>query len=272
MTEIKNRSANYLIPFSGSIILIVIFLGCDREVNRPTAEDLDKLFGDDLFVWVEAGRFVQGYDIGYDDQRPAHEVIFNDGFEISKYEVTQAQWYAVTGLTIEAQRDRVDAAMPLKGTGPDHPVYFVSWDDIQVFLARLNEADTSYTYRLPTEAEWEYACRAGTTGDWAGNLEAMAWYRGNSGDETHPVGSKDPNEWGLYDMHGNVWEWVQDYHTPYPSGSVVDPVGAVTGNLRELRGGGWYCGTPGLRSGLRYGRKPTDRHNAIGFRIVRVKG
>ena len=265
--------ASSLLSILGGMVLIVavFFVLKDGTRRSLSDKDLKRFFGDDQFIWVEEGQFIQGFDVGYDDQRPAHKVSFTGGFELSKFEVTQAQWEAVTGLNIRKQRDQADPSLPLKGEGPDHPVYYVSWDDIQAFIVLLNEADSSYVYRLPTEAEWEYACRAGTTGDWAGNLEMMAWYRGNSGGETHPVGSKNPNAWGLYDMHGNVWEWVQDFHAPYPTGSVIDPLGSSTGTLRELRGGGWYCGTPGLRSGLRYGRKPTDRHAAIGFRIVREK-
>ena len=116
----------------------------------------------------------------------------------------------------------------------------VSWDDVQEFIRRLNATVGEERYRLPTEAEWEYAARAGTSGDRYGNLGAIAWYEDNSGDRTHPVGRKAPNAWGLYDMLGNVWEWVEDWYGDYPGGAVTDPAGPVSGSKRVSRGGSWY--------------------------------
>ena len=125
--------------------------------------------------------------------------------------------------------------------------------------------------RLPTEAEWEYACRAGTTGAYggSGNLDEMGWYDGNSGDKTHPVGQKKPNAWGLCDMHGNVWEWCSDWFGDYPSGSVTDPTGPSSGSYRVLRGGSWRSVAWGCRSAYRcYGYDPDGRFNSIGLRLL----
>ncbi len=126
-----------------------------------------------------------------------------------------------------------------------------------------------WEYTLPTEAQWEYACRAGTTGAWAGELDAMAWYAKNSGNTTHPVGQKQPNAWGLYDMHGNVWEWCRDWYADkLPGGAVTDPVGAASGAFRVYRGGGWWLPADYCRSAYRNWSSPGDRGNDVGFRLA----
>ena len=148
----------------------------------------------------------------------------------------------------------------------------VSWNDAQGFIRQLNGRAGGTRYRLPTEAEWEYAARAGTSGDRYGNLDAIAWHDGNSGDRTHPVGQKAPNAFGLHDMLGNVWEWVQDwYGGGYPGGSLTDPRGPGSGSLRVLRGGSWSMalGTAGRRS--RSNRTPGYRNIDLGFRLLRTE-
>ncbi len=177
------------------------------------------------FVKIPAGEFMMGDK----DDGPIHRVKISQGFEIGKYEVTQALWEAVMGNN------------PSRFKGSDLPVETVSWEDAQQFISQLNSQDKRYQYRLPTEAEWEYACRAGTTGDYAGNLYEMAWYENNSGNQTHPVGQKKPNAWGLYDMHGNVWEWCADWYDSdyYRNSPTTDPQGPSTGSSRVHRGGVW---------------------------------
>lgn len=216
-------------------------------------------FDDKDFVRVSAGEFMMGSERG-DDEKPVHRVRISQGFELGKYEVTQAQWEAVMGQN------------PSHFKGASLPVGSVSWEDVQRFLERLNEKDDSFVYRLPTEAEWEYACRAGSSGDYAGSLDAMAWYEGNSGKETHPVGQKQPNAWGLYDMHGNVWEWVQDwYGESYYGGSpMTDPRGPGTGSDPVMRGGSWHHLAVGCRSAIRGDDAPGDRDVYLGFRLVRA--
>jgi formylglycine-generating enzyme required for sulfatase activity len=147
----------------------------------------------------------------------------------------------------------------------------VSWNDAQEFIKRLNGKEGK-TYRLPTEAEWEYACCAGSTsrycfGDDIGKLSEYAWYDKNSGGRTHPVGTKKPNDWGLYDMHGNVWEWCEDWYSDYSSGKVTNPVGPESGSGRVYRGGGWDDYARGCRSASRDGDVPADRNDGIGFRL-----
>jgi formylglycine-generating enzyme required for sulfatase activity len=154
----------------------------------------------------------------------------------------------------------------------------VSWDDAVEFCRKLSalpaEKAAGYVYRLPTEAEWEYACRAGTRtkysfGDDESELGDYAWHASNSGNTTHPVGGKKPNPCGLYDMHGNVWEWCQDWHGDYPSGAVTDPTGPSSGSYRVLRGGSWNYFSEDCRSAYRYWYTPDYRGLNLGFRVLR---
>jgi formylglycine-generating enzyme required for sulfatase activity len=191
---------------------------------------------------------------------------------MGKYEVTQAQWQAVMGTTVRQQRDKADPSYSMAGEGENYPMYYVSWNEAQEFVRRLNSMQSRYTYRLPTEAEWEYAARAGTTGRYAGNLHAMAWYGANSGGKSHPVGTKQPNRWGLYDMHGNVYEWCEDsYHKNY-NGAPKDGSAWLSGGdqrLRMLRGGMWHYVDYVLRSADRVGTWPNNR-SEYGVRVVAV--
>ena len=152
---------------------------------------------------------------------------------------------------------------PANFKGADLPVESISWDDCQAFCRKAGRG-----MRLPTEAEWEYACRAGTPGAGAGDLTRMAWHSDNSGNTTHPVGQKQANAWGLYDMHGNVWEWCSDWYGSYPTGAVTDPHGASSGSSRVSRGGGWRSGAGFYRSALRDYGDPSFRHDGLGFRVA----
>jgi formylglycine-generating enzyme required for sulfatase activity len=180
-------------------------------------------------------------------------------------EVTQGQWKALMGGNPSY----------FKNAGRDAPVEQVSWDDALEFCHRLTERERlagglpeGYEYSLPTEAQWEFACRAGTTGDYAGDLAATAWYLNNSGNTTHRVAQKQANLWGLYDMHGNVWEWCKDWYGDYPVGSATDPTGPSLGTLRVYRGGGLYSNARDCRSPNRYGLAPGFRGLRLGFRVA----
>jgi formylglycine-generating enzyme required for sulfatase activity len=151
-------------------------------------------------ILVQPGSFLMGSERGDDDEAPVHEVTISQPFYLGKYEVTQAQWKKVMGSS------------PSRFKGANRPVEQVSWYDCQEFIEKLNSKGNG-VFRLPTEAEWEYACRAGTTDDYAGNLDEMGWYDKNNVGKTQPVGKKKANPWGLYDMHGNVSEWCQDWHS-----------------------------------------------------------
>lgn len=219
------------------------------------------------FVEIPAGCFVMGRDANFeqggDDELPQHKVCLN-AFQMGKYEVTQAEWVAVMGSN------------PSNFKGRTNPVEQVSWDDAKVFIKQLNKIEGSNKYRLPSEAEWEYAARAGATttyscGDSAGCLDGIAWYDGNSGKTTHPVGEKQPNKWGLYDTTGNVWEWTQDcWHDNY-SGAPTDGSAWTGGGCghRVFRGGSWDGVADYGRSAYRGNDSPDGRLISLGFRLLR---
>jgi formylglycine-generating enzyme required for sulfatase activity len=215
------------------------------------------------FAYVPAGSFQMGSDNGEEYERPIHQVTFARGFYIGRYEVTQAQWQKVMGNTPST----------FSTCGENCPVEQVSWDDAQEFIKKLNAQNDGYQYRLPSEAEWEYACRAGTTGDDAGDPKAVAWYTDNADYKTHPVGQKQANAWGLYDMHGNVSEWAMDYqHNNYDS-APTDGSAWLSGgdsNKRVERGGSWRLDAKHLRSAQRNEAPPDYRWKDIGFRLVAV--
>ena len=230
------------------------------------------------FVWIPPGNFMMGSD----EELPVHRMTISQPFYMGKYEVTQAQWHAVMG------NRQVLMDNPSYFNGCDTcPVERVSWTDAQEFIQKVNQMNDGYIYRLPTEAEWEYACRAGTRtlfsfGDSLSSDQANfigfpygapakeEVYRG----KTTPVGSFQPNAFGLYDMHGNVWEWCQDwYHDTY-AGAPSDGSAWLSGGeqkYRVLRGGSWTSDGADLRSAYRSVSLPDDRRNYIGFRIVAVR-
>ena len=222
-------------------------------------------------VLIPAGTFMMGSPDDeknrYDNEGPQHEVTISKDFYIGKYEVTQAQWQAVMGSN------------PSFFSGTNNPVEQVSWNDCHELIDKLNAMGlVSGTFRLPTEAEWEYACRAEATtrfywGDDPNYSEVgnYAWHPGNSGSKTHEVGQKLPNEWGLYDMSGNVWEWCSDWwQDGYDRGPQVDPTGQESGSSRVLRGGCWYYDARYCRSASRLWGGPTSPNYFFGFRVVVV--
>ncbi len=223
------------------------------------------IVADDQFASIPAGTFVMGSVTGGDEtERPAHTVTLS-AFQMQKTEVTQGQWRAVTGLS-----PSFNAAC-----GEACPVESVSYDQIQSFLTRLNQLDPGKGYRLPTEAQWEYACRAGTTGDYGGNnvLDDMGWWQGNvtAVQLTQPVGRKRANAFGLFDMHGNVFELVHDWYslTYYAISPAVDPTGPATGADRILRGGFIRSTSQTARSAYRQALAAASSASGVGFRLVR---
>ncbi|MBP3693512.1 MAG: formylglycine-generating enzyme family protein, partial [Thermoguttaceae bacterium] len=190
-------------------------------------------------------------------------------FWMLETEVTQAMWKSVMGTTVRQQRDKADPDWPLRGEGSDYPIYYVNWEESRTFCEKLS-SKLGVQGSLPTEAQWEYACRAGTTGAYAGDLDAMAWYDSNSGDKTHPVGQKKANEWGLKDMHGNVWEWCSDWYASdyYVESPTSDPTGPNSGSVRVDRGGSWLSNAELCRSAFRFCDEPGYRNFSLGFRLV----
>ena len=227
-------------------------------------------------VGVKGGTFTMGgtAEQGSDaksDEKPTHQVTLSD-YYIGETEVTQELWQAVMGTTIQEQAKKGKYETSLSGVGNSYPMYYISWDDCQTFITKLNQL-TGKNFRLPTEAEWEYAARGGQKSKgykYAGSnaLSDVAWYWDNSSSKTHPVKQKQANELGLYDMSGNVWEWCQDWYGNYGSAAQTNPTGPSSGSYRVCRGGGWYYSASGCRVADRGGDSPGSRYSDWGFRVV----
>jgi formylglycine-generating enzyme required for sulfatase activity len=238
----------------------------DGLKTRPTELSVD--LGGDVtmeFVLIAAGKFMMGDESGTSDEKPVHCIMLTKPFYLGKYEVTQAQWEAVM------RNNPSDFKGDLQ-----RPVEQVSWNDAVAFCDRLSQKEKR-TYRLPTEAEWEYACRAGSTSKWSfGDSESelgdYAWYGSNSSSRTHPVGGKKPNAWGLFDIHGNVSEWCADWYGDgyYGSSPRDDPTGPSSGVNRVLRGGCWLSDVRDARSSDRDRGRSTGRSPLNGFRAART--
>ncbi len=212
-------------------------------------------------VWIEPGAFMMGSNVGDPDERPIHQVTITNGFYLGKYEVTQAQYQAITQNNISFYY------------GDNKPVENVQWVDAQAFIENLNQKELGYQFRLPTEAEWEHACRAGTTTEyfWGdGDINNYAWTTQSNVKGTSEVGLLLPNPWGLYDMSGNVWEWCSDIYkrTYYAESPGIDPQGPEGGVFRSARGGSWYKGPQLSRSATRIAAGPPDTGGSLGFRLA----
>lgn len=217
-------------------------------------------------IRVEHGSFMMGAtpetEFPFDSEKPAHEVTISKDYYMGETQVTQELWQAVMGEN------------PSVFNGEKNPVVYVSWNDCQEFIKKLN-ALTGKQFRLPTEAEWEYAARGGnkshhTQYSGSDDVDSIAWYAYNSGDRTHPVAQKKPNELGLYDMSGNVWEWCNDWFEAdyYANSPSVDPQGPSDGSDRVSRGGGRWCLPENCRSSNRCGDNPEFRSCDGGFRLA----
>ncbi len=252
-----------LLVLAGTVVAIVFLIeSANRKELAPAAAGSGaaaSALPGAKFVRIPAGRFSMGSSApaSFDEEKPVHEVSLTRPFELQTTEVTQAQWRAVMGNN------------PSKFPEDDRPVEQVSWNDCQTFLRKLNEREPGRHYRLPTEAEWEYACRAGSAAERYGELGDTAWYARNAGGATHPVGQKRPNAWGLFDMLGNVWEWCADWYDDYPAVAVTDPPGPPSGSYRVIRGGGWNQDDRGVRATNRGNGGPNGAGADWGFRLAR---
>lgn len=210
-------------------------------------------------VGVQGGTFQMGSNDGMDDEKPIHNVILSS-YYIGQTEVTQVLWKAVMGSN------------PSNWKSDNLPVENVSWNDCQTFITKLNQL-TGEHFRLPTEAEWEFAAKGGRQSrgfKYSGNtnIDYVAWYDGNSGSKTHPVATKSPNELGIYDMSGNVWEWCQDWYGNYSISAQTNPTRPTSGSDRVVRGGSWGHDAGGCRSACRTYDAPGDRVSYVGLRLV----
>jgi formylglycine-generating enzyme required for sulfatase activity len=271
---------------------IIIFTGITFSAD-PKKEELPGTITNALgmeFVLISPGTFIMGSpskEPGRYGDEGRHQVTLTRAYYLQTTEVTQGQWNAVMGSNPSY----------FKNCGDDCPVEQVSWNDVQEFIRRLNGQQGADIYRLPTEAEWEYAANAGSlealangalgqTGcEWDRNLSAMGWYCGNAHVSYNgcydlsgrggpkcagpkPVAQKKPNAWGLYDMHGNVWEWCADWYGDYPTSAVTDPTGPSSGDTRVLRGGSWINYARFCRSASRFDSVPSLRYANSGFRLA----
>jgi formylglycine-generating enzyme required for sulfatase activity len=261
------------------LLFCISFSGKAEEIRSDDSiQDcpLDDKFTNELgmtFVLIPPGTFVMGSplnEIGRDGDERQHKVTLSKPFYLQTTEVTQGQWQSVMGENPSFFHD----------CGRNCPVEMVSWYDAYRFIDRMNAIAKYPRYRLPTEAEWEYATRSGTqtalsngiitiTGcSYDAGLDRIGWYCGNSGNKTHSVAQKEPNSWGLYDMHGNVWEWCQDWYGDYPSEEVTDPKGSKSGLIRVNRGGSWWWFARFCRSANRIRYMPFDHTQDTGFRLA----
>jgi formylglycine-generating enzyme required for sulfatase activity len=246
-----------------SLLALVISSSSQAATEQRISLFTSPTIGAD-FVLIPAGTFTMG------DSANTHRVTISKPFFMQTTEVTQGQWQTVMGSNPSRFKD----------CGDDCPVEQVSWNDVQDFIGKLNSMEGPDKYRLPTEAEWEYAARSGGKQEtYAGTSSESefgnyAWYSANSGRKTHPVGQKIANGLGLYDMSGNVWEWVLDWYGEYQSGlfslllSVTDPTGPSSGSQRVLRGGSWYNAALYCRAAFRRYYNPDIRSSNLGFRLV----
>jgi sulfatase modifying factor 1 len=234
---------------------VILLLAACRAAPRTFKEPRTGL----CFVLIPAGRFDMGSPVtetGHRADETLHGVTLTKAFYMSETEVTQEEWTAVMGSN------------PSHFHGRNLPVESVTWFEVQEFLWRLNAANEGH-FRLPTEGEWEYACRAGSKGSYSVGEQLSTSVASYDGPAPKPVASFPPNAWGLYDMHGNVWEWCADEYCPYPSSAVSDPFQACGSPYKVIRGGSWYFGADSARSALRYTHEPRLRGFSIGFRVVR---
>ena len=229
------------------------------------------------FIRMEKGSFQMGDHEGKEESELLHKVKITRDFWLGKTEVTQGQWNKIMG----DRELHPEKPSPFRNEDPDYPVVSISYFDIEAFLKKLNEQSNEYRFRLPTEAEWEYACRAGTqtpfsfgtrlcdsVANYNAEMESEYATPGNYLGHPAAVGSYAPNPWGLHDMHGNAWEWVSDWYAPYTTEDATDPTGPEVGKEKVIRGGSWYFGAGYARSSHRRTHEPQLWGFSIGFRIV----
>ena len=257
------------LAFSSTILVLALFscvLARAQKTSPLQTDSIDLRVSKIILVKIPHGKFLMGTSLtvtgknGWtnDAERPVHQVTIAKDFWLGQFPITQTQWQEVMG----------NNPSYFKSAGPDAPVEQVSFTDTQLFLTRLNSMQTKWHVRLPFEAEWEYAARAGTTTETYGPLDEIAWYRENAGGTTHPVGKKTPNTFGLYDMLGNVWQWCQDWYAPYSAAPAEDPKGATQGERRLTRGGCFYCDPVHERAARRNRDLEDHFWRSIGFRVA----
>lgn len=254
------------------VIAVIVFSGCKSDTTGlPAGME---------FVSIPSGSFLIGSpdsEEGLQTDQNSRLSVHIDSFQLMTTEVTQGMWEEVMGTNVDEMLVQAEFDLGFTGVGYDYPMYYVSWEDCKAFIAALNELDDGHIYRLPTTEEWEYAARAGTTthyywGDDPDELEigTYAWYIGNANLSAHPVGTREPNQWGLYDMSGNVYEWCEDsYQDNTDPGAVTGVSDTGSGVFRVLRGGCWFDEARQCRSSFFCVNRLDDRLPFVGFRLAR---
>ena len=271
------------LSFFLSSLVILGMIQPDCQLLAQSAKEITNSIGMKL-VLIPKGTFIMGSLVseeGHEKNEGQHEVTIGKDYYLGVTEVTQGQYEKTMGTNPSYFQKQVPSYFQKqvirKSDSSMYPVEMVSWEDAVEFCKKLSdlpeEKKAGRVYRLPTEAEWEYACRSGSKsaysfGDSSKSLGDYAWFYGNSDERTHPVGEKKANAWGLYDMHGNVWEWCSDWYDEYPKGAVSDPTGPKEGSYRVIRGGGWGYEAADCRSALRVRLTPVDRNRYLGFRLA----
>jgi len=274
----KLATKNSFVSYSHQRTLIflwffLVLVGCQNERFLVLKEPLLGM----EFIKIKKGSFLMGDRQNLNDSERIHEVHLTYDYWLGKTEVTQAQWRQLMG---DAEL-HPEKPSPFRNMNPDFPIVSISYHDIELFLEKLNDVSTDYQFRLPTEAEWEYACRAGSKTPFSYGTKLTnrlanynASFKSKYSEEgiflrsPTPVGSYPANQWGLYDMHGNAWEWVSDWYAPYAADPVINPTGPDTGKEKIIRGGSWYFGAAYAKSSSRRIHEPQLWGFSIGFRLV----
>lgn len=267
----RDRFRLYRLTLVLALPISTMLSGCERQHEKIWVEPFTGM----QFVLIPAGEFMMGSpdnEIDRKSDEVRHRVRITRDFYFGKYEVTQGEWEKIMG----------ENSSHFKNCCSRCPVECVNWNEVRSFIAKLNEISAGEKFRLPTEAEWEYACRAGTStpfntgknlttdqANYDGNYPYPGEPKGLYREKTMPAGSFPPNAWGLYDMHGNVWEWCEDDYCAYPPGPAVNPLGRCEAEKKVIRGGSWYFNAANARSARRYTHAPRDSGFSLGFRLVR---
>lgn len=255
------------------VLLLLVLTSCKDETVLILKEPILEM----EFIKIKKGSFLMGDYENLKDSEILHEVNLTYDYWLGKTEVTQAQWGKIMGnKELHPQKPS-----PFRNVNPDFPIVSISYFEIELFLDKLNDLSTEYQFRLPTEAEWEYACRAGTKtpfsygavlddslANYNSKIKSKYTNKGTFLGSPAPVSSYPANQWGLFDMHGNVWEWVSDWYAPYTSDKVTNPTGPCEGKEKVIRGGSWYFGAENAKSSCRRTHEPDLWGFSIGFRII----
>ncbi|WDE96065.1 formylglycine-generating enzyme family protein [Lentisphaera profundi] len=245
-----------------------LFMSCTSQDSSLSIDEM-------TFQAIPKGNFHMGTSAGSSDQQPARNVTISQNFWMAKYELTQEKWLQYTGKTIQQQRDLTNPLWSLRGVGPQHPIYYVSWQECQSLINKLNtqladQLPKGYVFALPSEAQWEYACQANGSAKPSGDLSLLAWFDGNSDEQCHPVGTKNSNAWGIHDMYGNVWEWCSDYYEHYNPKDLIDPIASKQSNVHSTRGASWHEGAGDCYAAKRDWYSADGRLYNLGLRLAIV--